>query len=38
MLNVDQDTIAAAPDYQRLDEQRVVEGSNKTDREDSRAY
>lgn len=38
MLNLDQDTIAAAPDFQRLDEQQVVEGSNKTDREDSRTY
>jgi sporulation protein YlmC with PRC-barrel domain len=39
MLNVDQDTIAAAPDYQRLDEQQTVESSNKTDREDrSRTY
>jgi hypothetical protein len=39
MLNIDQDTIAAAPDYQRLDEQQVVEGSNKTDREDkTRTY
>lgn len=38
MLNVDQDTVAAAPDYQRLDEQQMVEGANKTDREDSRTY
>ena len=35
LLNVDQNTIASAPDYQRLDEQQVVEGANKTDREDS---
>jgi sporulation protein YlmC with PRC-barrel domain len=39
MLNADQDTIAAAPDYQRIDEQQTVESSNKTDREDhSRTY
>ena len=35
LLNIDQNTIASAPDYQRLDEQQVVEGANKTDREDS---
>jgi sporulation protein YlmC with PRC-barrel domain len=35
LLNVDQDAIAAAPDYQRLDEQQMVESSNKTDREES---
>ena len=34
LLNIDQNTIASAPDYQRLDEQQVVEGANKTDRED----
>ena len=33
LLNIDQNTIASAPDYQRLDEQQVVEGANKTDRE-----
>jgi sporulation protein YlmC with PRC-barrel domain len=39
LLNVDQDAIASAPDYQRLDEQQMVESSNKTDREDrSRTY
>jgi len=34
ILSVDQETIASAPDYQRLDEQQTVEGANKTDRED----
>jgi sporulation protein YlmC with PRC-barrel domain len=37
MLNVDQETIASAPDYQRLDEQQIMEGANKTDREDKDA-
>jgi hypothetical protein len=38
LLNLDQDTIAAAPDYKRLDEQQMVESSNKTDRESPRTY
>ena len=37
ILSVDQETIASAPDYQRLDEQQTVQGENKTDREDKDA-
>jgi sporulation protein YlmC with PRC-barrel domain len=37
LLNVDPETIASAPDYQRLDEQQTMEGANKTDREDKDA-
>lgn len=37
MLNVDQETIASAPDFQRLDEQQTVQGANKTDRDDKDA-
>jgi hypothetical protein len=36
VLNVSKETLASAPDYKTLDEQRVVEGSAKT--EDSKTY
>jgi len=34
-LNISKDTLASAPDYKTLDEQSVVEGSAKSDREDN---
>jgi sporulation protein YlmC with PRC-barrel domain len=38
-LNMDQDMIASAPDYQRLDEQQMVQGENKSDAEEpARTY
>ena len=37
LLNVDPETIASAPDYQRLDEQQTMEGANKIDRKDKDA-
>jgi sporulation protein YlmC with PRC-barrel domain len=33
-VNIDKSALALAPDYQSLDEQEVVEGANKSDRED----
>jgi hypothetical protein len=33
-VNIDKSALASAPDYQSLDEQEVVEGANKSDRED----
>jgi sporulation protein YlmC with PRC-barrel domain len=37
-LNMDQDMIASAPDYQRLDEQQIVQGENKSDAEKPSTY
>jgi hypothetical protein len=34
MVNIDKTALTSAPDYQSLDEQEVVEGANKSDRED----
>jgi len=33
-VNIDKTALTSAPDYQSLDEQEVVEGANKSDRED----
>jgi hypothetical protein len=35
VLNLSKETLAAAPDYKTLDEQPVVEGSAKSDRDDT---
>ncbi len=35
IANLTKETLAAAPDYKTLDEQQVVEGANKSDREDN---
>ena len=37
VLNVSKETLASAPDYKTLDEQPVVEGSAKSDRDDTTA-
>ena len=38
VLNIDKETLASAPDYQTLDEQEVVEGSAKSDRDGTKTY